>query len=405
GGFSENFDAGGINNTALTTTAFHSTGKPPYCQAHIHNLATLVYNELCGPPNSTGRACDIWNNVISLGDHQNAEAAGGLFGGPEQEQINGLVSPTINLVNGGVGVYNGMGIDEEIASRAELNFWYDAYAGRNNIIATGNAWSFAGMAYPVKQPASRGASKTWGPLNQPGFIFFNPDPQCFFDIEEMYSQGCMTWDPSASVSTSHPDSVAIFIGNNQQCWRFTVQAGCSSTLGFYLDQMSIGFNNTPVLANSRSGGTNSVGAASVSIWQFINDTFPTNATTGLPGTTAFDTCAAMVKTGLSIAPATGANRPVIPGDSTCVIAANAAGGTRMDMVFRIKPGPGNYVTAGNVASGLRQLPNSATPVVSGDNSFWGQYEANNGARGSTNTHAAHAGGWDPNCWNSARMDT
>ena len=47
-----------------------------------------------------------------------------------------------------------------------------------------------------------------------------------------------------------------------------------------------------------------------------------------------------------------------------------------------------------------RIEGAATP---GDNSFWGQYLADNGTFGSA---AGHAGGvWDVNIWNSARCDS
>jgi hypothetical protein len=104
------------------------------------------------------------------------------------------------------------------------------------------------------------------------------------------------------------------------------------------------------------------------------------------------------------------------------LAANATTGTaddpalqkvRLDLVFRILPGPGNYrITGGRsmspggnfVTGTLLQVPtNQAAAAVAGDASFWGQYMADPGlvSRGS------HTGpnGWDPLTWNSCRMDT
>ena len=75
----------------------------------------------------------------------------------------------------------------------------------------------------------------------------------------------------------------------------------------------------------------------------------------------------------------------------------------MDCVFRILPGPGNYVTIGNKATALRKVPASAVAAVSGDNSFWGQYLADNGAFGSPGGHPG--GVWSKDVWNSARCDT
>lgn len=138
------------------------------------------------------------------------------------------------------------------------------------------------------------------------------------------------------------------------------------------------------------------------IGQWINDTFPFNDDDALPGTAAFDTCAALLKTGINIAPLTGdLLRFDVPADTT-VIAASGDG-MRLDLVFRILPGPGNYVVAGNRSSGLRRVPTSAVAASGGDGSFWGEYLANAGEFG---TPGGHPGGtWSADVWNSARCDT
>jgi hypothetical protein len=165
-----------------------------------------------------------------------------------------------------------------------------------------------------------------------------------------------------------------------------------------------------------------LGTVSSDIWQWVNDTFPANESTDLPGTSAFDTTTALVRTGLNIAQATGnALRFDIPGDSSSVIAANATVGAtddpalsavRVDLVFRILPGPGNYQIAagrtmppGGVPSGtLLQVPtNQAGVVTVGDASFWGQYMASPGEV-AVGSHGPGAK-WSPLVWNSARCDT
>jgi uncharacterized protein YozE (UPF0346 family) len=107
---------------------------------------------------------------------------------------------------------------------------------------------------------------------------------------------------------------------------------------------------------------------------------------------------------------------VIPGDTLVYSSSFAGGLTRMDLVFRIKPGPGNYSTKGNMASQLLKVVATgnipANLVTAGDGSFWGTYMANNsdqaeagspGLVGSANGHTATR--WDPQTWNSARMDS
>jgi hypothetical protein len=397
GGFSVGFDAGDINNTSDTDVAFHSTGKPTFAMWHVANLATLVYNELCGPPSSPSRSCNIYNNVISCGDADNAQAAGGVYGTGEQEQAQGAVSPTLNLVNDGVGMYNGIGLDEEIVTRDEINSMYDIYAGRHNVTFSGNTWQYGAQSYPstrvgVDEPQ-------WGPINIPGFQYFNPDPQCFATFEYNVSEGLVTWADSLSASPDHPDSIRIFWGHNQICFRFNVSAGCSPTTGMYLDNSAVAFTNTPAaVASNGPRGTDAVTAPAVAIWYVFHDAFPANAAAGLPGTAAFDTTSAHIKVGINNAPSTGLTRPSIPADSAIITGAGASA----TLFFSIKPGPGNYANPNNLAAGLKQVPTAATLATPGDGSFWGSYmdDAANAA-----AHAAAPGGWDKDVWNSARMDT
>ncbi len=136
--------------------------------------------------------------------------------------------------------------------------------------------------------------------------------------------------------------------------------------------------------------------------EWISDCFPATEDLDLPGTWAFDTTTALIKTGVNIAaPQCSGDRPCVAGDSSIVVAPGDW--TRVDMVFRILPGPGNHITRGIPSSGLRRLPTSAVACTRGDASFWGQYWANNGERG---TPAGHPeGAWSPHVWNSARCDT
>jgi hypothetical protein len=104
---------------------------------------------------------------------------------------------------------------------------------------------------------------------------------------------------------------------------------------------------------------------------------------------------------------TGGGEGVISGDSLMYTSPGAD--ARIDLVFRIKPGPGNYSTKGNRASALFKVPSNPGLGTSagGDNSFWGQYlkqtGEKNGQVGSADGHTATV--WDPQTWNSARMDS
>src|SRR5262249_50457337 len=193
-----------------------------------------------------------------------------------------------------------------------------------------------------------------GNRQYPGFIIFNPEPQCFTDFEP-YAGNQL---PIVTASPDGlPDSLHVLIGGTQQCFRLAVTLGCNWTDGMYFDNIAVAFVDQPGLPGQASASsTVNLGNIASDIWQFANDTFPANETAGLPGTAAFDTTAGKIRSGLNNAQATGnALRFDIPGDSSVTPAANATVGTaddpalvqvRVDMVFRILPGPGNYRIAG-----------------------------------------------------------
>ena len=135
------------------------------------------------------------------------------------------------------------------------------------------------------------------------------------------------------------------------------------------------------------------------------DAFPATSAPSFAGA-AFDTAAALVKSALNRAPIEGGiPRSNVPGDSGVAV-TGIAPGIRMDLVFRILPGVGNHVQIGNRASGLRRVPTSTTRATANaaSTNFWESYMGDNGAYGTKpSRHTALA--WDPNTWNSARMDT
>lgn len=398
---------------------WRSTGKPPGEYMHVENLANLTYNDLCGPANSPSRGCNIGGLVITAGNHDDGENAGDSRFTAFREISHNIMSPTINLLGTGVGGAspNSMGISASIASASDdIMIWYDIYAGMFNLQFSGETWSFGSQSYPATQP---NGAKVWGQPDYPGFIVFNPEPQCFTDVEPFAGNGKPLRTSNAS---GLPDSLRFFLAHQQQCFRFAISLGCNSNEGGYFDNASLAFVDIPgVPGQASAGNTVTLGSISSDIWQMVNDTFPANETAGLPGTAAFDTTGALIRTGLNNAQATGnLLRFDIPGDSTVVVAGNAtvsAGDptsptVRVDMVFRILPGPGNYQIAagrsmapGGVPSGtLLQVPqNQAAVAVAGDASFWGQYMANPGEVSA----GSHNGGtsWDPLTWNSARCDT
>ena len=380
--------------------SWKSTGKPPKCYAHTHPIfggdigggnvyAPLAYSDLCGAPDSPNRQCNIGGSVVSTGDHDDNEAAGGGAGTPFLENINGVMSPTINLVTPeDFHALNNMGLDRvHVQTTNDWFVRYDTYLGIFDIFADGNVWGHWQYNYPALQ--ANGA-KVWGDEITATSVWYNPDKQCYW-IDADISPLIRTVNPSGL-----PDSIKLVILREQRCISFGVTDGCSPTGGHYID--NVAFMLPPSFT---IGGVDKI---EVDIWEWYNDAFPANETAGLPGSgAAFDTCAAHIMTGYNIAPATNDElRFVVPGDSVFISTLDATGwGARLDLVFRIYPGPGNYVTLGNKASGIRQVPTSATAAVSGDGSFWGQYMASPGQF----SKGTHAGGWNVDTWNSVRCDT
>jgi hypothetical protein len=378
---------------------WHATGKPPANWFHTHPLGggdigggnvyqPLAYDDLCGPPDSPLRHCNIYNVVVSSGNHDDNEAAGGPLGTPWKEYRSGMMGPTINLVVPPVGE-NSCGLDAyHVNTTSDWHLYYDMYAGIFNAPYSGNVWGWGLFNYPNSQA---NGSVVWGDVCIPTYVLFNPDPVCVQDYELMKADGLIeTTNPSGI-----PDSIRIMMRREQRCISWGITTGCSPTGGHYYDNIALGFPPNAGLAPNK---------ISVDIWQWIHDAFPANETPGLPGTAAFDTCAAHIMTGINTAQTVGSTlRFNIPGDSIFVVAAYSWDANyRMDLVFRILPGPGNYVIPGNVASGLRQRPDQAAAVVRGDGSFWGQYLA---APGEFSKGTFSGTTWNPDVWCSARCDS
>ncbi|MBI1798328.1 MAG: hypothetical protein HYR73_01415, partial [Candidatus Eisenbacteria bacterium] len=391
--------AGEIDNHVATTalSAWKSTGKPPAIYWHVHDLASLTarWNDLCGAPNSSTSSCNVFGQVLSVGNHDDNEATASASVDAEHNGRWGVVSPTVNFVTAGPSTPNGFNLTgDEVDATEDYYFNYEIYTGIYNVFVTGQLWQFGFQAYPATQSDE---TKTWGMIRLPAFVYFNPDPQCFagnFDA-------CRA---NAALATSNvsgiPDSMRIFMQEVGQCYRFGVSdVNChiTTTLGLY-DNFSLA-----VIDGQKQ-------AMGVLIWQFMNDAFPQNENASLPGTADFDSCTALVQTGLNISQTTGTTTRIdIAGDSTVVDADGQGDNIRVDMVFRIKPGPGNYVVPGTVGSGLRHVPTSAAAQTATD--FWGSYESDPGdkssllAPGSPLVNLHSAGVWSPLMWNSARCDT
>ncbi len=394
--------AGQVNNSISVNPldAWKTTGKPPAVYHHVHDATDLIYEDLCGPVGGSLRICNLTGNVISAGDHDNSEAAGGLVSGTvEREFWDGFHSPTVNLRNG--GGTNEMDIDASIATATEDYYIeYDIYTGIFDLFATGNAWRGGYRAYPATQ---RDNVKCWSDWRLWPFIIFNPDKQCFQDQEPGFAFGLIRWNSAfAEGGTVYPDSVQMLLHKRQECYRFGITTGCSPTDGAYWDNVSLAFVD---------------GAAppmTINIWDWINDTFTVNGLNrgGVALNSAdFDTTSAHIKIGLNNAQSPGnTTRYAIPGDSTAVQAVG--NNVRIDLVFRISPGPGNYRSLGVKSSGLRTVPTDPSTAVnytSPGTNFWANYLADNGAKGTPAGHPAGAtnGGrdWSELVWNSAMCDS
>jgi hypothetical protein len=406
-------NAGDINNDPAVgaLAAWKSTGKPPGIFHHVHALSSLPYQDPCGMPGDPARSCNLSGVVISAGDHDHGEAAGGLATDPyaQHERADGIMSPTIQFVGpyNGPGGTNACGLKAagtgagDIQASGDYFIAYDIFPGIMDQYTQGNFWRYGVMSYPSNSKFANGSYPAWGQMRFSPFTIFDPDPICFSDLEPLNQDHLVR----TSNSNGIPDSIRIFIGKIQECFRFGLSTGCSPTDGCYFDNVSLGIVDTP------PGAAPGTPPLSVQIYNWFSDTFPANETAGLPGTSAFDTTSGYVKTGQNIAQMTANTlRFDIPGDSVVVASKDSI--ARVDLVFRILPGPGNYQIAagrscvpGEEPIGiLLQVPtNQAGVASSGDASFWGQYMANAGDVSAGNHHGHTR--WDPNTWNSARCDT
>ncbi len=399
---------GAVDNSIGTDPlgAWKTTGRPPAIYFHPHSISDLNYEDVCGPVGGALRVCDMNGNVISMGDHDNSEASGSPIAGTvERERIDGFYSPTINLRNG--GGTNEMGINAAIATTTEdIYLVYEIYTGAMNAFNDGGFWYMAASAYPGSQSDGM---PCWADWRVVPFVIFNPDKQCFRDWEPNYAFGMLRWNSSlAEGGTAYPDSIRLYLGKYMQCYRFGITTGCGGSDGNYFDNISIAFvdGSSPPL--------------SVNLWDWIQDTFTVNGlnrAANPPLSAEFDTTSALVKIGLNIAQSTGnSSRYHVPGDTTAIIAYGD--NVRMDLVFRISPGPGNYRSLGVRASGLRAVPTDPVtaldyaltgPGQTFERNFWARYLADNGAKGTPGGHPAGAtnGGrdWSELVWNSARCDS
>jgi hypothetical protein len=396
GGFESASD---IDNSsgASALNSWKTSSKPPAVYFHVHGLADLTYEDICGLPGSSNRICDMGGSVISMGDHDLDEAADGPYGTAEQEHFQGMFSPTINLAHdpNNPTTKNNMGLDADTAVPTWFyGMSFNVYTGFFDAFNTGQFYQAFAEAYPAAQTDG---TRTWGPPRQFRCENFNPNKQCYDQLHDFNEFGQVR----TSNSNGIPDSIRIGLRKLTHCWRFGITTNCGSTLGGYFDNVSL------VIIDSDAP------PISVLQWELWNDTFPANETAGLPGTAAFDTTAALIKSGLNTAPLTGdLTRYDVPGDTLQVDATGDS--TEVQLKFRILPGPGNYVVPGDPCSGLRRVPSDTTRISPGDDSFWTEYILNPGKdkQSMPTTGPCEGGGplrhdqrWDDLVWCNARLDT
>jgi hypothetical protein len=357
-----------IPNLALDGGPWATTGKPPGVDFHIEDVSQLIYEDLCGAVGSAARQCNLVGNVVVAGNKDNGDKC-------TIELYQGWESPTIDLAvrSAAPGTKNAQGIDQETASRGAAVMQFDLYPGfmgfdQSIFFYPGSRFYGPGSVQPVS------GNKCWSPTQFYAIIQFAPVPICFTANYGMYWYGAGT-----------VDSLRLKMATLSQGWRFG-GTDLGNTRGTYFDNFRVGFVRTsqPALLSQE-------------IWNKYQDQFPFNEGVSPGDNAAFDTTTALVHTGLNIvAPQTAPG--VVAGDSIAASAPYSGDGVntgvRLDLVFRIDPGPGNYTIKGNRTSALVDRD----PV----HPFFATYLANNGPYG---TPGGHGVTWNKDVWNSARMDS
>jgi hypothetical protein len=385
------------NDTAVSAlTKWKSTGKPPYVYPHLINENDgYAYDDLCGGFGTAGRLCNLGGNFVSFGNADDNERLNGGVGTPDYDRYEGILSPTVNLVvPANPLLANNMGLKaDDIDATEDAYGWWEIYTGAFTYADDGNLWSPMARTYPVAQ---NDGAVTWATNDLPGGSFYyNPDPQCLNDFWPLQAFSMYQTSNASGI----PDSIRIGVVRVALCYQSGLSADCGTPNGIYYDNFSLAFID--------GGGVIPV---SDGPWDRLQDTFPFTENPALVGNpAAFDTCAALIRNGLNLSVLTNTltDTWMVPGDTT-VMDVSASNNQRVDFIFRILPGPGNYVTAGDRSSGLRVVPTSLTAIASADGSFWSAYIDNNGPYGSAGGHPAgspYEARWSELVWNSARCDT
>ena len=418
-------DPDNVNNAvgASPLVYWKSTGKGPAQYFHARPLAGLEWYDLCGVVGASGRRCNMQGRVLDAGNDP-AETIGDPNFAYGSNGVYGILSPTIDLTT--TASPNPMGITAAmVAAPYDLGIGLDVYAGDFNYAATGCFYTYGCASYPNVSPGTKTAE--WGDLVAAPAIYYNgQSPQCYPEFLPLRSRNMVVTSAASGV----PDSIRIWVGVCNFPLAFGAYGNLNPHDGAYFDNISFAVIN-------RTGGTGSVGTVSSDIWQWFNDTFPVGGPALGSGTSvaALDTCGALVKGAVNIAQPSaiadvGGNRLIELADSIVTMApdlAVAVGDTssshvRVDMIFRILPGPGNYRANRGVDSlpsyplkpgmHLKRRPNDPGTIVDptdpSDHSFWAEYMRGPGAFASGPHPVNPATGkaeWSNLTWNSCRMDT
>src|SRR5262249_4998338 len=151
------------------------------------NLANLTYNDLCGPPTSPSRICNIGGNIITPANHDVGEEMADSRFTSMRETMSYCMSPAIAFVAGPAGTPNSPGITARCANAREgCLAWCDRGVGMINRSSSRRSWVLGQETSPTLQT---NGCRTWGDRRCPGFILFNPEPQCFTDLQGFRNDG------------------------------------------------------------------------------------------------------------------------------------------------------------------------------------------------------------------------
>ena len=388
--------SGGFVRKVDPGTTWITTGRPPAIYGHIHNVFDLPYDDPCGGLDASGtRLCNLTGNILVQSNHD--DPGHDFF----RESKNWAVSPTI-VINETAprGILQGTppGLRSDAS---KLNIEYEYYSGYDDIYVAGTLFWYAvrymgtGLATLSQIAAPKVAN--WSPFSTPGYSSSWGSPMCL--TQETDSDLC------CFIPIAYVDSLQITVENQTRCGRFGATA-CGDMRGGYWDNVRVGFVRPGV----------EVEAIATYPWHLLGDTYPFNETVA-PGSVGFDTTTALVKDAMNTGTSQG-GEGVVPGDTLVCQSDFTLDGARLDLVFRAWPGPGNYSgrdTGGGSQDAweLRHHPLLKAPsagdvpsnhVTAGDGSWWGAYMADNGEVGSSPSGHTPTY-WDPQTWNSARMDS